>query len=103
MPTVDQILPRATTVLSTAFSVGTSRTRRKSMNPFHQRSMTKELEMPYLSYPTTVGRNSQFVDLTDDQREELGGIEYRSLKLLKRILWGKVVCFIQVCFLLADM
>jgi Trk-type K+ transport system membrane component len=45
--------------------------------------------MPYLSYTPTVGRNSQFVDLTDEQRDELGGIEYRSLKLLGRILLGE--------------
>ncbi|KAF2965198.1 hypothetical protein GQX73_g8377 [Xylaria multiplex] len=48
--------------------------------------------MPYLSYQPTIGRNSQFVDLTEEQREELGGIEYRSLKTLALVLtiyfWG---------------
>ena len=48
--------------------------------------------MPYLSWQPTVGRNSAFVDLTEAQREELGGIEYRSLKSLALILviyfWG---------------
>lgn len=48
---------------------------------------------PYLSWQPTVGRNSAFVgELTDEQREELGGIEYRSLKTLSLILtfyfWG---------------
>lgn len=43
---------------------------------------------PYLSYQPTVGRNSAFVDLTEEQREELGGIEYRSLKTLAVILVG---------------
>ncbi|KAI0911488.1 cation transport protein-domain-containing protein [Ustulina deusta] len=47
---------------------------------------------PYLSWQPTIGRNSQFVDLTEDQREELGGIEYRSLKTLALVLtiyfWG---------------
>lgn len=43
-------------------------------------------EMPYLSYNPTIGRNSMFVDLTEEQREELGGIEYRSLKLLAAVL-----------------
>ncbi|KAF1991245.1 hypothetical protein K402DRAFT_400705 [Aulographum hederae CBS 113979] len=38
--------------------------------------------MPYLSYAPTLGRNSTFVDLSEEQREELGGIEYRSLKTL---------------------
>lgn len=48
--------------------------------------------MPYLSWQPTIGRNSQFIDLTEEQREELGGIEYRSLKTLALILtiyfWG---------------
>ena len=44
---------------------------------------------PYLSWQPTVGRNSAFVDLTEEQREELGGIEYRSLKTLAVILVGK--------------
>ena len=48
---------------------------------------TKEKEpMPYLSWQPTIGRNSAFVDLTQEQREELGGIEYRSLKTLAIVL-----------------
>ena len=47
---------------------------------------------PYLSWQPTIGRNSAFVDLTEAQREELGGIEYRSLKSLALVLvlyfWG---------------
>ncbi|KAF2176036.1 potassium transport protein TRK1/TRK2 [Zopfia rhizophila CBS 207.26] len=38
--------------------------------------------MPYLSWTPTIGRNSAFVDLSEEQREELGGIEYRALKTL---------------------
>lgn len=45
--------------------------------------------IPYLSWQPTIGRNSQFPDLTEEQREELGGIEYRSLKTLALIL----VCY----------
>ena len=46
-------------------------------------SISKEkTPMPYLSWQPTIGRNSAFVDLTEEQREELGGIEYRSLKTL---------------------
>lgn len=48
--------------------------------------------MPYLSYTPTIGRNSNFVGLTLEQREELGGIEYRSLRTLALVLlfyfWG---------------
>lgn len=47
---------------------------------------------PYLSWQPTLGRNSEFLDLTEEQREELGGIEYRSLKTLAYVLfvyfWG---------------
>lgn len=42
--------------------------------------------MPYLSWTPTIGRNSAFIDLTEEQREELGGIEYRALKTLAVIL-----------------
>ncbi|MCJ1285895.1 low affinity potassium transporter [Xylographa opegraphella] len=42
--------------------------------------------IPYLSWQPTIGRNSAFVDLTEEQREELGGIEYRSLKTLAVLL-----------------
>ncbi|RDL40939.1 putative potassium transport protein 1 [Venustampulla echinocandica] len=55
-------------------------------------SRDKDDTMPYLSWEPTVGRNSAFVDLTESQREELGGIEYRSLKSLALVLtlyfWG---------------
>ncbi|KAI9852001.1 MAG: low affinity potassium transporter [Thelocarpon superellum] len=42
--------------------------------------------IPYLSWTPTVGRNSTFLGLTEDQREELGGVEYRALKTLTLIL-----------------
>lgn len=44
---------------------------------------------PYLSWEPTIGRNSFFVGLSEEQREELGGIEYRALKTLALIL----VCY----------
>jgi potassium uptake Trk family protein len=50
---------------------------------------SKELDkdpMPYLSWQATIGRNSAFLGLTETQREELGGIEYRALKTLAKIL-----------------
>ncbi|KAK7938066.1 potassium transport protein TRK1/TRK2 [Apiospora aurea] len=43
---------------------------------------------PYLSWQPTIGRNSEFLDLTEEQREELGGIEYRSLKTLAVVVTG---------------
>ncbi|KAL8991172.1 MAG: hypothetical protein Q9177_000347 [Variospora cf. flavescens] len=52
----------------------------------HWGSREPEPAMPYLSWQPTIGRNSAFVDLTEEQREELGGIEYRSLKTLAIVL-----------------
>jgi potassium uptake Trk family protein len=47
----------------------------------------REVEpMPYFAWSATTGRNSAFLGLTAEQREELGGIEYRSLKTLVKIL-----------------
>ena len=43
-------------------------------------------EAPYLSWTPTTGRNSKFPGLTLEQREELGGIEYRSLRTLALLL-----------------
>ena len=43
-------------------------------------------DAPYLDFQPTVGRNSFFVDLTEEEREKLGGIEYRALKTLAVVL-----------------
>jgi potassium uptake Trk family protein len=67
-----------------------SRTRRSTFTGLF-RSLTQEQErdtMPYLSWNATIGRNSAFVALTEEQREELGGIEYRALKTLALVLVG---------------
>lgn len=45
--------------------------------------------LPWLSRQVTIGRNSNFHGLTAKDREELGGVEYRSLKVLLKILIGK--------------
>jgi potassium uptake Trk family protein len=72
-----------------------SRIRRRQTLDTIRNALTRDKdqdEAPYLSWQPTLGRNSQFHDLTEDQREELGGIEYRSLKTLSLILtmyfWG---------------
>lgn len=36
----------------------------------------------YISFDAVVGRNSHFHDLTKDEHDELGGVEYRALKAL---------------------
>ncbi|KAJ5170522.1 uncharacterized protein N7500_003305 [Penicillium coprophilum] len=48
----------------------------------------KQLNLPNISSHATLGRNSQFHNLSAEDRERLGGIEYRSLKLLLKIVVG---------------
>ena len=50
---------------------------------------TNENLTRYLSWQPKFGRNSTFVGLTRKQREELGGVEYRAIKLL----CGVLVCY----------
>lgn len=52
-------------------------------------SLSKDSNLPGLSSQATLGRNSQFYNLTDEDREKLGGIEYRSLKVLLKIVIGR--------------
>lgn len=49
-------------------------------------SLSRAMSSNYLSYQPTVEGNSVFVNLNDDQKEELGGVEYRALKVLAKIL-----------------
>jgi potassium uptake Trk family protein len=80
-----------------------SKTSRRRQTFDHLRTVfsSEKAELaPYLSWEPTLGRNSAFPGLTEEQREELGGIEYRSLKTLALVLtfyfwfyWGlSVVC-----------
>ncbi|EFW98663.1 potassium ion transporter [Grosmannia clavigera kw1407] len=69
-------------------------TRRPTLHSLRQ-ALTRDKDedtAPYLSWQPTVGRNSAFIGMSDEQREELGGIEYRSLKTLALVLfvyfWG---------------
>jgi hypothetical protein len=45
-------------------------------------------DLPGLSKGVTVGLNFRFYNITTEDRERLGGIEYRSLKLLLKIVFG---------------
>lgn len=76
------ISDRKSTIGRTFTSLTTARSREKMEDP-----------MPYLSWQPTLGRNSAFVNLTAEQREELGGVEYRALKTLAKILIGYFVGF----------
>ncbi|KAF8161298.1 cation transport protein-domain-containing protein [Crassisporium funariophilum] len=53
---------------------------------------------PYLSFETTVGPNSAFNDLTREQREELGGAEYRGLNILLWIVPAYHFCVQLIAF-----
>ena len=46
------------------------------------------IPVPYISFEAIVGRNSDFRELTNDQLEELGGVEYRGLTALLWIVGG---------------
>ncbi|CAI4045234.1 hypothetical protein SKDZ_11G2530 [Saccharomyces kudriavzevii ZP591] len=51
-----------------------------------QHPFTRTMSTNYLSWEPTFGRNSVFIGLTKQQKEELGGVEYRALRLLCNIL-----------------
>ncbi len=53
---------------------------------FRSKEEEPKEEAPYLSWVPTIVRNSTFVNLNEEQREELGGIEYRALKTLAVVL-----------------
>ncbi|OAX79563.1 hypothetical protein ACJ72_06115, partial [Emergomyces africanus] len=62
---------------------GRPSTNNKQHSPL-QPALSQHLDLP-LSSHATLGHNSQFRNLTTEDREKLGGIEYRSLKLLLKI------------------
>lgn len=76
-------IERVATTVGTVFVLGKTRTgvaRQPSAPP---RPTTG---LPMLSKQVTIGRNSQFLNLTSSDRERLGGIEYRALKVLLKIV-----------------
>ncbi|RHZ45318.1 uncharacterized protein CDV56_103810 [Aspergillus thermomutatus] len=76
-------------VASSMFVIGPSASHgpKAQTQPLDQ-SLSQQLDLPELSSHATIGRNSQFHNLTTEDRELLGGIEYRSLKLLLKIVTG---------------
>lgn len=48
--------------------------------------LSRIMSSNYLSYQPTIEGNSVFVNLNDEQKDELGGVEYRALKILAKIL-----------------
>ena len=85
--------PRAATferVLNTAFR------RRRDESPSSRRSTQTQTTLPYFTFNPTIGRNSLFLGLTEEQREELGGVEYRAVKVLLIVL---LIYFFSLLFL----
>lgn len=80
LPRVQERFNRSTTIPRTAtflsvHSVGDNALDTGSTKP-----------APYLTFDATVSRNSRFHQLTEAQRDELGGVEYRAIDLLAKIL-----------------
>lgn len=65
-----------------------------------EHSLGRVMSTNYLSWVPTIGRNSTFFHLTDEQKEELGGVEYRSVKLLIKIIIAYYVGFHIIAFCL---
>jgi potassium uptake Trk family protein len=78
-----------------SLNLGESRSLARTFNSFASVRTRDRVEepSPYLSWQATTGRNSAFLGLTEEQREELGGIEYRSLKTLAAVLLGYYIGF----------
>jgi hypothetical protein len=66
------------------FVLGKTRT----ASPRQSTSSSRWADLPYLSKQVTLGRNSNFYKLSAQDRERLGGIEFRALKLLLKIVSG---------------
>ncbi|THC93698.1 hypothetical protein EYZ11_006809 [Aspergillus tanneri] len=74
--------------IASIFGVGEPSRRRQESEASRKISLSQQLDLPELSSQATLGQNSQFHNLTAKDREILGGIEYRSLKLLLKIVTG---------------
>ncbi|KAB8079251.1 cation transport protein-domain-containing protein [Aspergillus leporis] len=75
-------------VASSMFVLGTQPSKSQGSQLREAVSLSKDPNLPCISSQATVGRNSGFYNLTVEDRERLGGIEYRSLKLLLKIVIG---------------
>lgn len=80
-------MERAATSAFVLGSPGMARPRERSASRSKQ-SIMKTNDLPQLSRQVTIGRNSNFYNLTEEDRERLGGIEYRALRLLLKFVWG---------------
>ncbi|KAK4142524.1 cation transport protein-domain-containing protein [Dichotomopilus funicola] len=74
-------------VAASLFVIGNTRI----ASPRQSTSSSRWADLPYLSKQVTLGRNSNFYGLSSQDRERLGGVEYRALKLLLKIVSGYFV------------
>lgn len=52
------------------------------------RRVVQGKDVPYIDFDAVVGRNSAFINLTEEQLDVLGGAEYVALKLLLKVVAG---------------
>jgi hypothetical protein len=63
-------------------------------------NIERALAVPYVTFDAVVGHNSSFVSLTEEQLEELGGVEFRALNAL---LWIVGIVCSSACFWVAEL
>lgn len=74
-------------IASAAFSIGPRARATSRIRTSRERTLLKG--MPKLSSPVTIGRNSQFNNVSAEDRDLLGGVEYVALKLLLKLIVGQ--------------
>lgn len=75
-------------VTSSVFVLGKSQDRTRRARS-RSREEPARLDLPRLSRQATAGRNSRFRNLTEMDRELLGGVEYLALKMLLKFVFGQ--------------
>ncbi|QMW24944.1 hypothetical protein G4B84_000189 [Aspergillus flavus NRRL3357] len=75
-------------VASSLFVLGSQPSRTQGSQLREAVSLSKSSNLPSISAEATLGRNSKFYNLTAEDRERLGGIEYRALKMLLKTVLG---------------
>ncbi|KDN49926.1 TrkH-domain-containing protein [Tilletiaria anomala UBC 951] len=87
-----QVMPRTSTLASTHSLGG------RGLSD----SMTEGVRTaPYFSFDVLVSRNSQFHQLTEEQRDELGGVEYQAIDLLSKIIPAYIL-FVNFFFIILN-
>ncbi|KAK0549140.1 hypothetical protein OC845_003256 [Tilletia horrida] len=88
--TTNTTMPRTSTIASTHSATGAS-------------NLEGARTAPYLSFDITVARNSQIDPrpLTETQRNELGGVEYRAIDMLAKLIPAYWIFVNGVCIVLA--